>query len=61
MSSRSSIPDVTKIVVGPIERDHEVESGFRRTIEIRNKHGIEHTIVITSVDRDQLEIITSTQ
>jgi hypothetical protein len=58
MSSESSIPDVTEIVISPIERDHEVDSGFRRTIEIRNRYGIAHTIVMTSADRNDLEIIT---
>lgn len=57
MSSISSISDVIKIIVSPIERDREADFGFRRTIEIRNSHGVEHTVVLTSDDRGHLEIV----
>jgi hypothetical protein len=58
MSSMSTIPDVKGIILGPIERDHETDFGFRRTIEIRSKHGTDYTIVLTSADRSDLEITT---
>jgi hypothetical protein len=61
MSSVASIPDVTNVTVSPIERDPKADFGFRRTIEIRNKHGLEHTILITSVDRSDLEFVVPTR
>jgi len=56
MSASSSIADVVRVLASPIERD-EANSGFRRTIEIHDRQGIEYTIVITSDDRRHLEIV----